>query len=150
MRPCGASEDWRWLGYDNSWVGVGGALMQSVPGGSHWGGGIQISSVDQARIGTMLVAGGIGAGGRVLSAECIRRMLTHCALALFYGFLVWLNRDRVIYPNVCADSYFALGAGSSITWISPRQDAVVVARWIESEHADGLFQRFEAALSALD
>ncbi len=149
MRPCGASDDWQWLGYDNAWVDVAGARMLSVPGGSHWGGGILISSVDQARIGRMLLAGGQGPHGRVLSAQWVARMLQPCPLAPFYGYLLWLNRNRVIYPNASEDSYFALGAGSSITWMSPRQDAVVVTRWIESEHADGFFQRIESALSAI-
>ena len=118
-------------------------------GGSHWGGGILISSVDQARIGRMLLAGGQGPHGRVLSAQWVARMLQPCPLAPFYGYLLWLNRNRVIYPNASEDSYFALGAGSSITWMSPRQDAVVVTRWIESEHTDGFFQRIESALSTI-
>ena len=46
MRPIGASEDWNWVGYDNSWVMVGGQRMQSVPGGTHWGGGVSISAQD--------------------------------------------------------------------------------------------------------
>ena len=149
MRPCGASDDWQWLGYDNAWVDVAGARMLSVPGGSHWGGGILISSVDQARIGRMLLAGGQGPHGRVLSAQWVARMLQPCPLAPFYGYLLWLNRNRVIYPKASEDSYFALGAGSSITWMSPRQDAVVVTRWIESEHTDGFFQRIESALSTI-
>jgi len=39
MDPIGASDGWEWLGYANSWVEVGTASLQSVPGGSHWGGG---------------------------------------------------------------------------------------------------------------
>ena len=31
MDPIGASGEWEWLGYSNSWVDVGGARLQSVP-----------------------------------------------------------------------------------------------------------------------
>jgi CubicO group peptidase (beta-lactamase class C family) len=37
MQPLGASDSWRWLGYDNAWVEIDGRRMQSVPGGTHWG-----------------------------------------------------------------------------------------------------------------
>src|SRR5699024_8766571 len=33
MQPLGATSDWRWVGYDNSWVEINGTSMQSVPGG---------------------------------------------------------------------------------------------------------------------
>ena len=50
MDPLGASPTWRWHGYDNSWVTIDGAQMQSVSGGGHWGGGMFISSRDHARL----------------------------------------------------------------------------------------------------
>jgi CubicO group peptidase (beta-lactamase class C family) len=40
MDPIGASNTWRWYGYDNSWVVIDGQLVQSVAGGAHWGGGL--------------------------------------------------------------------------------------------------------------
>ncbi len=42
MDPIGASQSWRWYGYDNSWVTIDGWKMQSVSGGGHSGGGIFI------------------------------------------------------------------------------------------------------------
>ena len=51
MEPIGASPDWEWHGYRNSWVEIGGERVQSVSGGGHWGGGAFISARDQARIG---------------------------------------------------------------------------------------------------
>ncbi|KAG0744500.1 hypothetical protein G6F24_016070 [Rhizopus arrhizus] len=43
-RPSGAREDWQWVGYDTAWVEIDGQRMPSVPGGSHWGGGMPMAS----------------------------------------------------------------------------------------------------------
>ena len=58
MGPIGASNDWRWTGYSNSFVLAGGRNVRSVSGGGHWGGGVFIHSEDQARIGLMLFCRG--------------------------------------------------------------------------------------------
>ena len=64
MDPIGASDTWRYLGYENSWVDVHGQLLQSVTGGTRWGGGIWINSFDHARFGLLLLRGGNGETGR--------------------------------------------------------------------------------------
>ena len=69
MRPIGASEDWNWVGYDNAWVMIAGRRVQSVPGGTHWGGGMSISSEDQALVGQLMLDEGLANGKRVLSAR---------------------------------------------------------------------------------
>jgi len=148
-RPLGASEDWQWVGYDNAWVEIDGKRMQSVPGGSHWGGGCSISSTDQALIGRMLLDEGRAADGRqVLSAEWIREMRKPCALAPYYGFLIWLNHEGKVFPSVSASSFFGVGAGSSFTWIEPERRMVVIVRWLDPAHADPLFGRISAAVDA--
>lgn len=148
-RPIGASDQWRWVGYDNAWVEVDGRRMQSVPGGTHWGGGVSIDSVDQARIGALMLEQGRHAGRQVISSSWFERMRTPCAIAPFYGYLIWLNHDGVIFPSAPHDSFFAVGAGSSITWVDPSRGAVTVARWIDGAKADGLFARVGAALDRL-
>lgn len=146
-RPCGCSEDWRWVGYDTSWVQIDGRCMQSVPGGSHWGGGCSIGSLDQALIGQMLLDEGRSRDGRrVLSQDWVRQMREPCALAPYYGFLIWLNHQGKIFPSLPASSFFGVGAGSSYTWVEPGREMVVVARWLDSAHADGLFGRILAAV----
>jgi len=35
-----ASTTKRWYGYEKSWVIIGGAPVQSMTGGGHWGGGM--------------------------------------------------------------------------------------------------------------
>lgn len=147
-RPVGATDNWSWVGYDNAWTEIKGKQVQSVPGGTHWGGGMSISSEDQALIGQMMLNEGEINGRRVLSADWIRQMQQPCALAPYYGYLVWLNRDQKMFPGLPASSYFAVGAGSSFTWIEPERKMVVVVRWINSAHAGELFEMILKAVDA--
>jgi CubicO group peptidase (beta-lactamase class C family) len=147
-RPVGATENWNWVGYDNAWVEIAGKRVQSVPGGTHWGGGMSISSEDQALIGRMLLDEGMANGKRVLSAEWIQRMRTPCAIAPYYGYLVWLNHERKVFPSVPAGSFFAMGAGSSFTFIEPQRRLVVVVRWLNSAHANEFFGKVLEAVDA--
>jgi CubicO group peptidase (beta-lactamase class C family) len=148
-RPVGATENWNWVGYDDAWVDVAGKRVQSVPGGTHWGGGMSISSEDQALIGQMMLDQGMANGKRVLSAEWIKRMQVPCKLAPFYGYLVWLNDQKKVFPSVPASSYFAVGAGSSFTWIEPGMGMVVIIRWLNSAHADAVFGKIYQAVKAI-
>lgn len=150
MQPIGASDKWRWTGYDNAWIELAGRSVQSVPGGSHWGGGISIGSLDQARVGQLLLNDGKANGRQVISAEWIRRMLTPCSIAPFYGYLIWINHAQHIFSSVPASSYFAIGAGSSFTWMEPERRMVLVVRWIDAEHADEFFGRVLQALDEPD
>lgn len=147
-RPVGASDNWQWVGYENAWLEIAGKLVQSVPGGTHWGGGMSISSEDQALIGQMLLNGGEMHGRRVLSSAWIDRMQAPCPLAPYYGYLIWLNRDRKMFPGLPASSYFAVGAGSSFTWIEPERKMVVVVRWLNSAHAAEFFGKVLAAVDS--
>ncbi|MEK6210129.1 MAG: serine hydrolase [Pseudomonadota bacterium] len=147
MQPIGASDNWRWVGYDNAWINLNGRRVQSVPGGTHWGGGMSIGSHDQARVGQLLLDDGKANGRQVISAEWIKRMRTPCKIAPFYGYLIWLNHDRRVFPSVPKSSYFAIGAGSSFTWIEPERGMVLVVRWIDADHADEFFGR---VLKAID
>jgi CubicO group peptidase (beta-lactamase class C family) len=147
-RPVGASEDWRWVGYDNAWVTVAGQRVQSVPGGTHWGGGLSIGAADQALIGRMMLDDGVARGRQVLSREWLQQMRTPCPLAPYYGWLIWLNHERRPFPSLPASSYFAIGAGSSFTWIEPERRMVVVVRWLNAAHADAFFGRVLRAVDA--
>src|SRR5436305_618599 len=67
MDPIGASQDWEWDGYRNSYVEIDGRRVQAVSGGSHWGGGVFIHARDQARIGLLLLRRGVWEGKRMRS-----------------------------------------------------------------------------------
>jgi CubicO group peptidase (beta-lactamase class C family) len=60
MDPIGASTTWRWYGYDNSFVNIDGQMIESVSGGGHFGGGIFINTLDQARFGLLFLRKGNG------------------------------------------------------------------------------------------
>lgn len=123
--------------------------MPSVPGGTHWGGGMSISARDQALIGRMLLDEGRAADGRqVLSPAWIQAMRTPCDIAPYYGYLIWLNHERKVFPSVPASSFFGIGAGSSFTWVEPERRMVVIVRWLDAAYADALFGRILAAVDA--
>jgi CubicO group peptidase (beta-lactamase class C family) len=146
MDPIGASQDWEWAGYRNSWVEVDGRRVQSVSGGGHWGGGVFIHARDQARISLMLLGGGIWGGHRILSQAWIEQMLEPCPLHPQYGYLWWLNTGCRLYPSASAASYYARGAGGNLTWIDPESDIVAVLRWTDPAAMDGFMQRVTVAL----
>jgi CubicO group peptidase (beta-lactamase class C family) len=133
MDPIGASKNWVWNGYRNSFVEVDGKKMQSVPGGTHWGGGIQISTIDHARFALMVHNNGVWDGVRLLPEGWCSNLSKPSQVNKDYGFLWWLNTNKVNWPCCPANSYAAIGAGTSIIWISPTDDIIVVARWIDEK-----------------
>jgi CubicO group peptidase (beta-lactamase class C family) len=147
MQPIGASPDWEWHGYRNSYVEIDGKPMQSVPGGSHWGGGVFIHARDQARIGLLMLRGGVWDTKRILSAEWIERLRQPCPLYPQYGYLWWLNTGRQMYPSASEASYCASGAGGNLTWIDPDNDIVAVLRWTDPAARDGFMRLVTEAIT---
>jgi CubicO group peptidase (beta-lactamase class C family) len=148
LQPLGGGQDFAWRGYDDAWVTIDGQRMQSVPGGTHWGGGVSIGARDQARIGQLLLDRGEHEGGQLLPTAWIKRMQQPCAIAPFYGWLTWLNRDGAIFPAASRESWFLVGAGGHYTWIDPVHEAVVVVRWIDPAHSHGFVERVAKALAS--
>jgi CubicO group peptidase (beta-lactamase class C family) len=153
LRPIGAGENWRWVGYDDAWVdlplrsGAGTRRVQSMPGGTHWGGGVSIGARDQAHIGQLLLDGGRCGNAQLIPAPWVERMRQPCTIAPFYGWLTWLNRDGRTFPGASTDSTFMIGAGGHYTWIEPAHHAVVVVRWLDPDHAPEFMLRMAEALS---
>jgi len=141
MDPIGASREWQWEPYRNSALEIDGRRLPSVPGGSHWGGGLWMSSRDHARFGSLLARGGSSHGRQLLRAEWIAEMRRPCALNPEYGLLCWLNTGRRQFPSAPESSFAARGAGSNVIWIDPEHDLVVVVRWIDKPHTDGFIAR---------
>ena len=146
MQPIGASNDWAWHGYRTSQVEIGGRMVESVSGGSHWGGGVEIHAEDQARIGLLMLNRGVWGGRRLLPEDWIEATLTPCALNPNYGLLWWLNTGRKRYPSAPAESFFAMGAGGNVTWVEPRSGIVAVMRWMERDATDPFFRLVLASL----
>lgn len=147
MGPLGASNDWRWTGYSNSFVLAGGRNVRSVSGGGHWGGGVFIHAEDQARIGLMMARRGAWGGRRILSEDWIQQSLAPCPIKPDYGFLWWLNTGRAPKPSAPADSYWATGAGGNYTWVDPANDIVAVLRWHDSAQLDSWTGKVLGALT---
>jgi CubicO group peptidase (beta-lactamase class C family) len=148
MEPIGASSNWEWHGYRNSWVEIDGRRMQSVSGGSHWGGGVFIHARDQARIGLLMLQGGVWDGRRILSEEWVRLCREPCGLYPQYGLLWWLNTGRGLYPSASERSYCASGAGGNLTWIDPDNDIAAVMRWIDPAARDGFMRLVMQAIES--
>lgn len=159
LDPLGCSADIRWVGYDQAWVdlpardGRPAQRAQSVPGGTHWGGGVSISSRDQARLGQLMLDHGAvvreDRAQQLIPARWIERMGQPCPLAPFYGMLTWLNPECKTFPGASERSVFMVGAGGNYVWIEPEHDAVIVVRWIDSAHVSGFMRRISEGLSRL-
>jgi CubicO group peptidase (beta-lactamase class C family) len=146
MDPIGASDTWRWLGYDNADVEVDGKTMRSVPGGTRWGAGLWMSSRDHARFGLLMSRIGNWNGRQLVSASWIKQATAQGGPANSndYGYLWWLN-TKAGTKGVPASSYTAQGNGSNTIFIDPEQDLVIVWRW----HAGGdFFARVVASIKS--
>ena len=166
MAPIGASATWEWVPYRNAWVTIpdarlgrrgpspatacgsqgGGVRMPSVPGGSHWGGGLWMSTRDHARFGLLVHRNGRWGGDQIIPASWVEEMRRPCPINPGYGLLWWLNTGRRQLPSAPESSYAARGAGSNVIWIDPDHDLVAVVRWIDKPHMAGFVERVLASV----
>ena len=101
--PIGASTTWRWFGYNDAWVTIDGLKMKSVTGGGHSGGGIFVSTYDQARFGYLFLRDGKWQGQQLISQDWIKQATTPSAANPGYGYMWWLNRGKRQWPGVDDD-----------------------------------------------
>ena len=149
MDPIGASNTWRWIGYETSWVEMDGQAVQSVSGGGHWGGGMFINARDMARFGLLTLRRGRWGDRQVLSEDWVRRATTPTPAQPTYGFMNWfLNTDRKLLPSAPATAFEHLGNGTNAIYVDPEHDLVVVVRWIQNDQLDGFVQRVLASLTS--
>jgi CubicO group peptidase (beta-lactamase class C family) len=148
MKPIGATDTWEWHGYHNSDVEVNGELVKSVSGGGHWGGGMWISSRDQARFGYLYLRRGRWEDEQLLPEEWVDATTTPTDIQPTYGYMWWLNTDRELWASAPGSSFAARGGGSNVIWVDPEHDLVVVIRWINGNAVDGVLQRVLAAVEA--
>jgi CubicO group peptidase (beta-lactamase class C family) len=148
LGPLGGDlEAFAWRGYDDAWVELPGVgRVQSVPGGTHWGAGVSIGARDQARIGQMMLDALRGAGEPVVTREWVQAMAEPCAVAPFYGRLVWLNRGTSVFASASPQAMFMAGAGGQTVWVDPALDAVVVLRWLDVAHLPAVMRQIGAVL----
>jgi len=147
MDEIGASNTWRWFGYENSWIVLDGVNVQSVSGGGHWGGGMFINAYDMARFGLMTERGGRWRDKQILSEDFVRQAKTPTRVQPTYGFMNWfLNTDRKLYPSAPANVFAHIGNGTNVIYCDPDNDLVIVARWIENNKIDEFLKKVYASL----
>lgn len=147
MDPIGASPSWRWHGYNNSWVLLDGLKMQSVSGGGHWGGGMFISTRDQARFGLLFLRKGNWKGKQLISKKWIEMLRVPTPANQRYGYMWWLNTKKEALPSAPESVYYASGFGGNYIVIDEEHDLVVVVRWVGNTRIlDGILKRVLASL----
>lgn len=151
MDPIGASDTWRWHGYDNSWIEIDGKRMQSVSGGGHWGGGMFINAWDQARLGLLHQRRGVWGGRRIYSEKWHQYASTPTPQNTQYGVMNWfLNVDpkNKRLPSAPASAVVHLGNGVNAVYVDQDNDLVVVARWLQNGQLDAFIGQVLAARAA--
>ena len=93
------------------------------------------------------MSGGLWGGVELIPPAWVARMRQPCSIAPFYGWLTWLNRDGQTFPGASAQSSFMVGAGGHYVWMEPHHDAVIVARWLDPQHAPEFMASMSLALS---
>ena len=139
MDPVGASDSWRWYGYENSWVNIDGLMIQSVSGGGHSGGGIFINSEDHARFGLLYLNKGKWNGKRIISEDWIKKSITPSKTNPEYGYMWWINSElgkdyqTTDWKNVPTNIFYGSGFGGNEVIIIPDENMVIVGRWFGSQ-----------------
>jgi len=130
MDPIGASNTWKWLGYDNADVDIDGKMIKSVTGGTRWGGGIWMTARDHARFALLMARNGKWNGKQLVPEAWIKQATTPGGVANSpdYGYLWWLN-SKGGGRGQPTTSYQARGNGGHTLFIDPEHDLVAVLRW---------------------
>jgi CubicO group peptidase (beta-lactamase class C family) len=133
MDPIGASNTWRWYGYDNSWIVLDGREVQSVSGGGHWGGGMVLNAWDMARFGLLTQRRGVWGDKRLLSDAWVTQALTPTPAQKTYGYMNWfVNPDRSYLAAAPPEAFVHVGAGNNFIYVDPVNDVVAVIRWMDT------------------
>jgi CubicO group peptidase (beta-lactamase class C family) len=148
MDPIGASNTWRWYGYDNSWIVLDGREVQSVSGGGHWGGGMILNAWDMARFGLLTQRRGKWGDKQLLSDAWVTQALTPTKVEPTYGFMNWfVNTDRKYVASAPPQAFVHVGAGNNYIYVDPVNDLVAVIRWMDNgQSLNGFVERLLAAV----
>lgn len=139
MDPIGASTTWRWYGYDNSFVNINGLMMESVSGGGHFGGGIFINTLDQARFGLLFLRKGKWKNKQLISEQWVNSVSQPSAANKSYGLMWWTNEENRI-GNFSKKIYSADGFGGNFIVVDNEHDLVIVVRWLDPSKIGQLVQ----------
>jgi len=130
MDPIGASTTWRWYGYDNSFVNIDGQMIESVSGGGHFGGGIFINTLDQARFGLLFLRKGKWKNKQLISEQWVNSVGQPSIANKSYGLMWWTNQENQL-GDISKNIFYANGFGGNFIVVDNEHDLVIVARWLE-------------------
>jgi CubicO group peptidase (beta-lactamase class C family) len=149
MDKIGASPTWRWTGYENSYIVLDGQIVQSVSGGSHWGGGLFINAYDQARFGYLTMKNGKWGNTQIISEEWLKKAKTPTPVQENYGFMnFFLNHQQKELPDAPQSAFYHLGAGTNFVYCDAENDLVIVARWIQNNQTNELVKKVIESLNS--
>ncbi|WP_244600728.1 serine hydrolase [Agrobacterium sp. LAD9] len=144
MNPIGASDGWRWHGYETSHIDIDGRTVPVVAGGGHWGGGLVVPAFDLARLALLHVHRGDWNGRTILPGEWFEQIAVPCPLNPAYGLMWWTNAGGTI-PALSRHAIW--GSGISNLVVADRgKDLVVVLRWYDVARRDEILARIAGAL----
>ena len=130
MDPISASTTWRWYGYDNSFVNIDGVMTESVSGGGHFGGGLFINTLDQARFGLLFARKGKWKNKQLISEQWVNSVNQPSSANKSYGLLWWTNHENQL-GNISKNIFYANGFGGNFIIVDSEHDLVVAVRWLE-------------------
>ncbi len=152
MDPIGASDTWKWHGYKNSWIEIDGEPIQSVSGGGHWGGGMFINAYDMARFGLLTLHKGNWNGKQLIPEEWIESSVIPTTANPGYGYMnFYLNTEKkkTAEPykvSLRENTFMHVGNGTNLIYVNPKNDLVMVVRWIENNAANEMIRKVISAL----
>ena len=114
---------------DEKWGEVGCAI---VSGGGHFGGGLFINTLDQARFGLLFARNGKWKEHQLISSSWIAEAKQPGTVNPSYGYLWWTNEDNR-FPGAPKEVFTAIGFGGNYIVIDQAHDLVIVTRWMDDE-----------------
>ncbi|MDH5433834.1 MAG: beta-lactamase family protein [Gammaproteobacteria bacterium] len=147
MDPIDASTTWRWFGYKDAWVTVDGMQMKSVTGGGHSGGGVFVSTYDQARFGLLFLNNGKWKDKQLISQDWIKKATSSSKPNPSYGYMWWLNRGDRKWKQVDDESiFYAAGFGGNFIVVDQKNNLMIVTRWLEPRKIGEMVELVREAL----
>jgi CubicO group peptidase (beta-lactamase class C family) len=112
-------------------VNIDGVMTQSVSGGGHFGGGLFINTIDQARFGLLFLRKGKWKDKQLISEKWVDVAHQPSHANKSYGYMWWTNVENK-FAGAPKSVYSAEGFGGNYIIIDNEHDLVVVARWLDN------------------
>src|SRR5678815_3677345 len=87
-------------------------MIESVSGGGHFGGGIFINTLDQARFGLLFLRKGKWKNKQLISEQWVNSVGQPSAANRSYGLMWWTNQENQL-GNISKNIYYANGFGGN-------------------------------------